>query len=117
MSRKLGAVSLWGEGLGPYLTQCGQGRGPPTFVVRTKWHLDPSSHLATIDIGRKLGAFALPLLFGEGEGWAGSISNTMWRGPRPTSVPSGIFNNPAVWPVATMHQRHEQDRQDNGPIL
>jgi len=22
----------------------------------TKWHLDPSSHLATIDMGRKLGA-------------------------------------------------------------
>jgi len=26
---------------------------------RTKWHLDPSSRLATIDMGRKLGALPL----------------------------------------------------------
>ena len=32
--------------------------------LRTKWHLDPFSHLATIDMGRKLGELA-PL--GEGE--------------------------------------------------
>ena len=33
--------------------------------------------------------------FGRG---AESPSNTMWHGPRPTSVPSGILIHPAVWP-------------------
>jgi len=27
--------------------------------LRTKWHLDPASRLATTDMGRKLGAVAL----------------------------------------------------------
>jgi len=31
----------------------------------------------------------------------GSSSNTMWPGPRPTSVPSGILIQPAVWPQHT----------------
>ena len=34
----------------PHLTQCGLGRGLP----RTKWHLDPSSRLATTDMGLSL---------------------------------------------------------------
>jgi len=42
--------------LGPHLTQCRIDRGLP----HTKWHLDPCSRLATINVGRKLGA---PLLF------------------------------------------------------
>jgi len=25
-------------------------------------------------------------------------SNTMWPGPRSTSVPSGVFIHPAIWP-------------------
>jgi len=50
--------------MGPHLTQNGLGRARPTFVIRTKWHLDQSSRLATIDMGRKLGA-AVPL-FGVG---------------------------------------------------
>jgi len=29
--------------------------------LRTKWHLDPSSHLATTDMGHKLGRGAVPL--------------------------------------------------------
>ena len=33
--------------------------------LRTKWHLDPSGPLATIDICRKLGA-AVPPLFERG---------------------------------------------------
>ena len=36
---------------------------------------------------------AVPLL-----GGAGSPSNTMSPGPRPTSVSSGILMHPAVWP-------------------
>jgi len=32
---------------------------------------------------------------------AGSPSNTMWSGPRPTSVPSGMLIHPAIWPQQT----------------
>jgi len=42
----------------------------------------------------KRGAAAVPL----SQGGAGSPSNTMWKGPRSTSVPSGVFIHPAVWP-------------------
>ena len=38
----------------------------------------------------------MPLL-----GGAGSPANTTSRGPRPTSVPSGILIHPAVWPQQT----------------
>jgi len=34
-------------------------------------------------------------------GGAGSPSNTKWPGPRSTSVPSGVFIHPAVWPQYT----------------
>jgi len=46
--------------------------------------------LATIDMNRKVGGLC-PFL-----GGAGSPSNTVWPGPRPTSVPSGILINPTV---------------------
>jgi len=46
-----GAVPLLGD-LGPHLTQCGLDWGLP--CLRAKWHLDPSSRLATTDIGRKV---------------------------------------------------------------
>jgi len=46
--------------LRPHLAQCGLGRG---LYIRTKWHVDPSSRLVTIDTGRKLGA--LPPFCGE----------------------------------------------------
>jgi len=49
-------------------------------------------HLATIDMGQKLGA--VPLLVGRS--WV--PCNIMWRGPKPTFVPSGILIHPAVWP-------------------
>jgi len=50
----------------------------------TNWHLDPPSHLATTDMGRKLGA--VPLWEGDG-----SPSNTMWPGPSPTRIQSFIL--------------------------
>jgi len=54
-------------------------------------HLDPSRLLATIDMGRKVG---LPCpFFGGG---AGSPSSTVWPGPRPTSIPSGILSHLTV---------------------
>jgi len=45
--------------------------------VPTKWHLDPSRH--ELKIGR-LSPF--------GGGGAGSLSNTVWPGPRSTSTPA-----------------------------
>ena len=50
--------------------------------------------LATIDMGRKVGA-AVPLSLGG----AGSRTNTMWPGPMPTCLLSGILIHPAVWPL------------------
>ena len=67
----------FGVELGPYLTQFCPGRA----YHRTKWHLDPSSRLATTNIRRKLGV--CPLL---GEGELRPPSSTVWPGVRPTSV-------------------------------
>jgi len=47
-------------------------------------------------MGRKVGGCWAPF-----RGGAGSPSNTMWPGPRPTSVPSGILIHPTVWPQYT----------------
>ena len=52
--------------------------------LHAKWHLSPSSRLATTDIGRKLGL--CPFRGGR----AGSPSNTMSSGPRSTSLTSSI---------------------------
>ena len=63
------------------------------------------NHLAKIDIGRKLGAGrCAPFSLGRG---AGSPFNTMWPGPRPTFVPSGILIHPAVWPQYTWAENWE----------
>jgi len=45
-------------------------------------------------------------------GGAGSPTNTMWPGPRPTSIPSFILIRSTVWPQYI----NVTDRQDNGPI-
>jgi len=55
------------------------------------WYLDPSSHLATTDIGRKLGVKFF--LVGER-----GCHLTMLPGPRSTSLPSGILIHPAICP-------------------
>ena len=62
--------------------------------LRANWHLDPCTRLATIDMDRKLGVM-LPF----GGGGAGSPSNTMSLGLRPTFLPSGILIHGAVWPA------------------
>jgi len=71
--------------------------------LRTKWYLDPSSRLATIDWGREVGA-AVTLFLGG----AGFPSNTVSPGSRPTSIPSGILTHqpfghsrhgPKIWGV------------------
>jgi len=76
--------------------------------LRTKWHLDPSSLLATTDMGQKLGGY---VSLGRG---AGSLSNSMCPGPRPTLMPSFILIRPTVWLQCTNVTRHRQDigRQD-----
>ena len=63
--------------------------------IHAKCHLDPSNHLATIDMGRKLGA--LPPF------WGGELGPhlTQSTGPRPTSIPSGIVIYAAIWPQQT----------------
>jgi len=79
------AVPLSGGGdLGPHLTQCGLGRG----YLRTKWHLGPSSRLATTDgHGPKIGEGAVPLLGGNG-----SPSNTSWPWRETDISPSTKFH-------------------------
>ena len=87
------------------------GGRPRKAYVHTKWHLDPSSCLATIDMG----LWAVPPFCGGG---AGSPSSTMWPGTRPTGVLSFILIRPTVWPQYT-NVTDRTDRQtgpDNGPI-
>jgi len=62
--RKLeGCAPFWEGELGPHVTHGGMGRGLPPYN-RTKWHLDPSSSLATMDMDRKLGRGAVPPFWG-----------------------------------------------------
>jgi len=52
MGRKLGALPhFWGGERGLHLTPSRLGEA----YIHTKWHLDPSSHLATTGIGGKFG--------------------------------------------------------------
>jgi len=64
--------------------------------------------LATIDMGQKVCVGAtVPLSVGRG---AGSPSNTMSPGPRPTSIPSGILIHSTVWPQYTNVTDRQTDR-------
>jgi len=100
-----GAVSLLrGSWVSPHLTQCGFGRG---YTSTPSGIFDPSSRLATTDMGRKLG---VPLW----RGGAGSPSNIMWPGLRPTSIPSFILIRPTVWPQYTnVTDRTDRQRSDS----
>ena len=85
---------LVGNGkLGPNLAQCGWEEA----YLHTKWHLDASSRLATIEMGRKFEGGLCPFAGGG----AGSPSNTTWPGPRPTCVPSFILICQTVSPQYT----------------
>jgi len=68
--------------------------------LRTKWHLDPSSRFATIDMGQKLGGVGVgvPSFWGS---WV-PIEHTVSPGPRSTSIPSGVLVHPAIWPERTL---------------
>ena len=66
--------------------------------------------------GPKIGG-AVPI-WGRG---AGSPSNTMWPGPRPTCVPSFVLIRPTVWPQCTnvtdrTDRTDSQDRQRTDSI-
>ena len=105
VGKKWGTVPMRGGGeLGPDLTQCHLGRGLPTYQVAF-WSIQPFGHNRH---GPKSGWAAVPLSV-QG---AGSPSNTMSPGLRPTSVPSGSLIHPTIWPQYT----NITDRQDNGPI-
>jgi len=69
----------------------------PEVYLGTKWHLDPSSGLATTAMSHKLGGAVSFFL-----GGAGYPSNTKSTGQRPTSIPSGILVHPYVWPQRTL---------------
>ena len=63
--------------------------------LHTKWHLSPSRHLTTTHMDRislKKGG-TVPFRGGG----AGTPSNTMSLGLRPTPVASGILIHPALW--------------------
>ena len=64
MGLKLGAPLLFGEeGLGPHLTQSRLAEA----YLHTKWHLDASNRLATIEMDRKFGRVLHPFV-GRGLG-------------------------------------------------
>jgi len=79
-------VGSWG----PYVTERGLGRGLPSYQVASR-SIQPFGNNRH---GPKYIGGLCPLL-GMG---AGSPSNTMSLGPRPTSLLSGTLILPAVWP-------------------
>jgi len=93
MGQKGGLLCPFPEGgrAEPHLTQCGLCRDLPSHQVAF-WSIQPFGHNSH---GLKIGGCA-PL-----KGAAGSPSNTMWPGPRPTSITSGILIHPANWPQQT----------------
>ena len=91
MGQKLGTVPLLEGELGPHVTQCGLGRGLPSYQVASGC-IQPFSHNKH---GQIIGAVPLG-------GGAGSASNTMLPGPRPTLVPSDILIHPPF-----RHNKHE----------
>jgi len=96
MGRKLvrGLCALFGEGQrGPHLTQSHLGWGLAPYQVAS-WSMQPFGRNR---YGPKIGWGLCPF----GWGGAGSPSNTMWPGPRPTCTPSFILIRPTVWPQCT----------------
>ena len=74
---------------------------PKTPILGRERHLDPSSRLTTIDMGRKFGVLCP---FFRGGELGPHLTKSPW--PRPTSVPSGILIHPAVWPQRTARNAH-----------
>ena len=91
---------FWGGVAGPYLIQSGLGRGLAPYQV-VSWSMQP---FGCNRYGLKIGGVPL---WGRG---AGSRSNTMWPGLRPTCTPSFILIRPTVWPQCTNVTDREKDR-------
>jgi len=68
--------------------------------LRTKWHLDPGSHLVTTDMGRKLGGCA-PL--GEGQ-----LDPHLTQCGQVETYPHAKFHLDPSTRLATIHQRYRQ---------
>ena len=81
MNRKLGGCAPFGGELRPHLTQRRLGRGLSPYQVA----LDPSSRLATIDMGQKLGGVLCHFLWGSWIPiehkvvWAEAYLHTKWH--------------------------------------
>ena len=67
-------------------------------LIKCSAAAEMGDRLATIDMGRKFGSCA-PFR------GAGSPCNTVWPGPRPTFVPSGILIHPAVLATTDMGRK------------
>jgi len=108
MSLKLGGccVPFRGE-LSSHLTQCVLDRCLPPYQVAS-WSIQPFGHNRH---GPKIAVCAGLFFWGGGVGFP---SNTMWPGPRPTSISSGILIHPTVW-LYTKLQTDRQDRQTTVP--
>jgi len=102
------SAPFWGGGAGSRLTQCPLGRGLPPY---TMWHLDPSSHLATTDMGRKLGGGCAPL----GRGSRVPIQHNVATAE---AYLRAMFHLDPSNCLAAVHQRYGQTGKmtDNGPI-
>jgi len=88
----------------------------PVKTNKSSTVAEMGDRLSTMDMGRKMGGCCAPFRWG-----AGSPSNTMSPGTRPTSVPSGILIHQTVWPQCTNVTDRQTERQtvrqtDNGPI-
>ena len=90
MGQKLRGAYPFLGGAGSHLTQCGLGQGLPPYRVASS-SIQLFGHNRH---GPKVGGYCAPF-WGGG---AGSPSNTMSPGLRPTSISSGILIHPAVWP-------------------
>ena len=98
-----GSAPFLGRERGPHLTQSRLGRGLSPYQV-AYWFLQPFGYNRyEPTIGK-----AVPL-GGEGEG-AGSPSNTVCPGPRPTRTPIFILIHSTAWPQCT-NVTDRQDRQ------
>ena len=94
-AENLGLCPLGMGELGPHLKQCRLARGLPPYQVASS-SIQPFGHNR---YGPKIWGCAL--IFGDG-----FPSTTMWPGPRPTSLPSGILIHPAVWTQLPLKIRH-----------
>jgi len=96
-----GLCPFWEGELDPDVTQCGVGRGLPC----TKWHLDPSSRLGTIGMGRKLGAVPL---------WGEDLGSQLTQCSQGRDLPACQVSSWSVEPFGhnTPTSQSGQDRQE-----